>query len=297
MTALAETARALDLRDPVSGRPLRVLITRPDEQAEETAELVRAAGGEPLLFPCLHRAPPPNPQAFLEALSQPGGYAVVAVSSANAALSLGAGLAKTGDLVGTLFAAIGPRTARALASQGIYAEVVAGEASQEGQESTAEGLAAAIAQALASRGLTLAGARVLFPRAVQARAALVEALTSAGAQVIEAVAYDMIAATPAELGPMAALLRAGAVDLAPFGSPRTASIALSALAADAAAARLLERTVVGAIGPTTAAALRSSAVRVDVVAQSATFSALLAAMAECWQTSRNRSAIDLSKGP
>ena len=47
-----------------------VLLTRPAGQAEETAELVRQAGGEPLVFPCLRPGPPADAQPLHAALAR-----------------------------------------------------------------------------------------------------------------------------------------------------------------------------------------------------------------------------------
>jgi uroporphyrinogen-III synthase len=189
---------------------------------------VRAAQGVPLLFPCLHRAPPADPDALADALAHPDGYAVVAVASANGALALGEALQKlpaaaTQKLGRALFAAVGSRTAAALVAQGIAVSVIASD------DNSGEGLCAAIDAALRARGETLHEKRVLVPRAAVARPELARALRRAGAQVTEAVAYEMVPAAAATLAPMSALLRAGEVDLLPFGSPRTAAIALSAL--------------------------------------------------------------------
>lgn len=272
----------LPLRTSRDGRPLRVLITRPDEQAEETAELVRAAGGVPLVHPCLRRAPASDVAALLSALSQPDGYRLVAVTSANAALAVVEALPQLGPEIAirlrrTPFAAVGTRTAAALAAHGIVAQIVAEH------DSTGEGLATAIVNNLRTHGQILDGTRVLVPRAAVANPALVDSLRHAGAAVTEAVAYQMLPSPPSLLAPMVELLRRGEVDLLPFGSPRTAAVALDALAALGveAASKALERVVIGAIGPTTAAALMQAprSVRVDVVAQSATFESLLRDMA------------------
>ena len=270
-------AEALFLRHPRTHPPLRVLLTPPDEQAAETADLVRAAGGEPLLFPCLFRAPPADARAFSDALQSR--YDLIAVTSANGALAVAEALADlpaaaAAELRRTPFAAVGPRTAAALAAHGLATSLLADE------ESSGEGLFAAIANSMQRRGENLSGLRVLLPRAAIARNSLGDALRAAGAAVTETVAYQMVAAPPASLLPLRSLLQAGEVDLAPFGSPRTAEIALAGLAAPAIAppAELFSRVVVGAIGATTATALRQAGLRVDVVAKEATFAGLLASL-------------------
>lgn len=270
----------LSLRTSRDGRPLRVLITRPDEQAEETAALVRSAGGVPLVHPCLRRAPTSDVPAFLSALSHPDSYRIVAITSANAALAVVEALPQLGPELSTRlrqtpFAAVGTRTAAALAAHGIDAQIVAEH------ESTGEGLATAIANHLQTHGQTLDGTRILVPRAAVANATLVDSLRDAGAAVTEAIAYQMLPSPPSLLAPMVELLRRGEVDLLPFGSSRTAAVALDALGSLGveAAAKALDRVVIGAIGSTTATALTQAGFRVDVVAQPATFEALLHDMA------------------
>lgn len=275
------TERPCDLRGK-NGQPLRVLITRPDEQAEETAELVRAAGGKPLVYPCLFRAPPPDSAAFLDALKNLDRYDVIAITSANAALAFAEGLrgvfpnaSSLKNVLGdAVLAAVGPRTALALREQGLPPTLV------PSGDNTAEGLAALISASQTARGRSLENTRVFFPRALEARTALASALRGAGAEVFEAVAYQMTPAASASLLPIVELLRKGQVDLAPFGSPRTVAIALNSLGGRGKAAQLLAGVLVGAVGPTTAAALEEFGVAVDVVARPATFSALLSAMSE-----------------
>ncbi len=252
-------------RPPV---PLRVLITRPEEQAPETAELVRAAGGTALVHPCLRLAPPDDPRPLHQALHELGRFTWVALASANAARlvapALLAGPARP------LLAAVGPRTAASLEELGLQVALCA-------RAATAEGLAAELLAAVRARGRDPAAERVLLPRAAEGREALGEGLAAAGVQVTAVTAYQMVAATTAELAGLVALLQDGAVDLVPFGSPRTAELALAAVGP--AAAALLGRCTVGAIGKTTAAALTARGVRVDVSGAGATFAELLRALA------------------
>ena len=101
----ARTTGAGLLRAPGLSAML-VLVTRPREQAAETARLLRAAGHEVLLDPLLEirRLPPP--------MLEPGEVAAVAVTSANAAPAASAAPA---DL--PVFA-VGEATARALRAAG-----------------------------------------------------------------------------------------------------------------------------------------------------------------------------------
>lgn len=256
-------------------RPLRVLITRPDEQGEETAQLVREAGGEPVLHPCLRVQPPPDPAALSQAVRALGTYTAVAVASVNAARALldalqREGLAPAVALSSVLVAAVGPRTAEALASAGVRVDVV------PPRDGTAEALADAL-QAAARAGRLGARPRLLLPRAAEGREHLMDVLPARGIEVVAVTAYQMSEPAAAELAPMVAALTAGAIDLVPVGSPRTVRTLAGAIGA--AAPAVLAQARVGAIGPTTAAALRELGIRTDVVAPEPTFASLLRALA------------------
>jgi uroporphyrinogen-III synthase len=256
--------------DEQPGRPLRVLITRPEDQADESAALVRAAGGVPLLFPCLRLAPPADQEPLRSALRSLERFDAVAVTSAHAAAAIAEALAERAGRREPLplIGAVGPRTAAVLRGRGVPVEVV-------GDGDGAE-LASAIVAALGARGRGRGG-RVLLPQAEEARDELRAALAQAGLATKSVVAYRMVPAAPAELAGLVAAVRAGEPDLAPFTSPRSAQAALDALGPDAAS--LLRRLRVGTIGETTARALRAAQVRVDVVPPRPTFELLLRCLA------------------
>lgn len=260
----------LFLRDDSRCPPasLRVLITRPEEQAPETAELVQAAGGTALVHPCLRLAPPDDPGPLQQALHELARFTWVALASANAARLVAPALLTC--RARPLLAAVGPRTAACLEELGLPVALCA-------RATTAEGLAAELLGAVRARGHVPAAERVLLPRAAAGREALAEGLAAAGVEVTTVTAYQMLPATAAALATLVALLREGAVDLIPFGSPRTAELVLDAAGPEAAA--LLGRYTVGAIGKTTAAALTARGVRVDASAAAASFEELLRALA------------------
>ena len=259
------------LRDDTVQPPvaLRVLITRPEEQAEETAELVRAAGGTALVHPCLRLVPPADPRPLHEALADLGRFTWIALASANAARLVAPALLKS--TTRPLIAAVGPRTAASLQEYGLPVALSASAA-------TAEGLAAALLAALHDRTGDRRAEHVLLPRAAEGREALAEALTAAGVQVTAVTAYQMLPPAPSELAELVALLHQGSVDLIPLGSPRTAEILLAALGAEAPA--LLRRFAVGALGPTTTRALTARGIRVDASSgATSSFAELLRALA------------------
>lgn len=287
---------------------LRVLLTRPASEAEESARAVRDAGGEALLAPGLELAPPEDREALGAALRER--HDVIALTSLNAARAV-LSAAGAEALAGAFVAVVGERTAAVLreagarvdlvptdrSAAGLFAALQAAAGTAAGTTDAAwrvsgeadprrAGAAPALSGAPAASPLSggaaalppLQGLRVLFPRAAEGREELVTRLEGAGARVRTVVAYRMVAAPPSRMSEAVAALRAGAVDLVPFGSPRSAEPLLAALGPEAPA--LLGRCAVGAIGATTAAALRAAGVTVDVVAEGASFEQLIAQLAE-----------------
>ena len=51
----------------LSGRG--IVITRPREHAAELAERIRAAGGQPIIFPTIEIQPPENPELLARTLA------------------------------------------------------------------------------------------------------------------------------------------------------------------------------------------------------------------------------------
>ena len=101
---------------------MRVIVTRPHEQAETLLNALRAEGFEPIACPVI--AIEPIDDGPIDAT----GYDWVIVTSANGAAELGA--RQTGVL--PRVAAVGELTAAALEAQGIVVEFVPTQASQEG---------------------------------------------------------------------------------------------------------------------------------------------------------------------
>lgn len=174
-----------------------VLITRPREQAKQTAGLLRAAGHEVLLDPLLEvrRLRPPA--------VAPGEVAAVAVTSTNAAFAV---TEFAGDL--PMFA-VGDATARALRSLG---RDPAGVAGGDGRE-----LAALIGQRVPVGGVIvhLCGREV--------RDGLAEDLRTAGYVYRAAIVYE--AAAAAGLAPAtAAAIRERRLNAVLLFSPRSAAL-------------------------------------------------------------------------
>ncbi|GAC1378257.1 MAG: hypothetical protein NVSMB33_02000 [Ktedonobacteraceae bacterium] len=183
---------------PLQGK--RILVTRTQQQASVLCERLAALGATPIAFPTIRIVPPQNWQTLDVALAKlfsadevdtAGGqsrpyYTWLIFTSANGVniccerlLSQGYNLQMLKHL---RIATIGPATAAALQRFGLNAQLVP-------DEYIAEGVSAALIKDAQQRGVSLAGQRILLPRAAEARKVLVTALQSVGAVVDEVAAY------------------------------------------------------------------------------------------------------------
>ncbi|MHB8420148.1 MAG: uroporphyrinogen-III synthase [Myxococcales bacterium] len=227
---------------PLSGK--RVLVTRAEAQAGELAGRLRALGAELLFLPGLEILPPESWDSLDGALAELGRFDWIAFTSQNAIAPLWERLAVRGLEASALsslrVAAVGARTAAALASRGVKVQVVP-------EEHTAAALAALLAPEVRGR-------RLLWPRAERASEPFAESLRAAGAlEVRPAVCYRV--RTPgADAAPIRAAMAEGAIAAVTLGSPRTLEGVLELLGP--AGASWLGRCALVCIGPTTAAACR-----------------------------------------
>ncbi len=166
-------------------RPLlgkTVVVTRPAAQAEGLASPLENLGAEVLLAPTVRIVPVPLNDEIRAAIERLPEYQLVVFTSVNGVAEFLGRLRECGRvpdaLAGVTVAAIGPRTAAALAAQGVTAGLVP-------EEYVAEGLLAALDESGAARG-----ARVLLPRAREAREVLPDTLRARGAVVDVLPVYD-----------------------------------------------------------------------------------------------------------
>jgi uroporphyrinogen III methyltransferase/synthase len=254
-------------RRPLLGR--RVVVTRPRAQAAALAERLETAGAEVVLFPTIVLVPPPDPAALDRAVAAAAGYDWIVFTSANGVRVFFERVGALGrdirELKPARLAAIGPETAAELERRLVRPAVRAAEF-------RAEGLLAALA------GESLAGRRVLLPRAAGARAVLPDTLRARGAVVDEVIAYQAVTPPDADPASLRAALEAGAIDALTFTSSSTverfvALVGREALVRDG-------RPVVACIGPVTADTARALGLAVDVVPAAYTTAALTAALVD-----------------
>ena len=219
-----------------------VVVTRGAGGEDALAQRLRALGATVVELPAIVVGPPADGAPLDAALCDLGRFAWAAFASGNAvertvARLDGLGLPR-GRLADLRLACVGSATAARLEALVRAPDLVPGE-------QTGAALAASLARHVAGR----AG---LVPRAAEGRPELILGLRAAGAEVVAPEAYRTVAAPPETLAPLAALLEAGRVDAVAFASP---SAVRSVVAALGDRAGLLARVLLGAIGPTTAAAL------------------------------------------
>jgi len=162
----------------------------------------------------------------------------------------------------------GPATARAALEAGMPVHLVPPPETGAGD---AEALLAEIERHLDPRGL-----HFLLPRSQIGRDVLLEGLRRAGAQVDAVEAYRTL---PPEIEPgsdLAAQIGAGAIGVVTFTSPSTVRNLLARLGD--AERRSLGESLLAAVGPTTAEALRREGFEPEVVPRVAGGLALVAAL-------------------
>jgi len=254
---------------PLSGRS--VIVTRSAEQAAGLVEPLEVLGAEVLLMPVIAVADPEDWGPADEAIRDLDSYDWIVLTSVNGVDRFderlrGHGLALAD--VCARCAVVGSATAARLREHGVEPALVP-------EEFRAEGLVAGF-RAMEDPH----GARVLVPRAAEAREVLPDDLRAIGFAVDVVPIYRLVAATP----PPAVIerLRTGRVDAVTFASGGTARRFVEALhAAGLDEAEVLERTAVASIGPVTTEALRGLGIEVAVEARESTAAALVEAVVEC----------------
>jgi len=276
-----------------TARPLlgkRILVTRTREQASSFSERLRKLGAVPFEFPVIRIAPPLDWQPLDDALRHLCGatfsyYDWLIFTSVNGVESVFARLNEFGLALtvasGTRVAAIGPATAAALARYGVQTDLVPGEY-------IAEGVAAALIEDAQSRGESLAGKRILLPRASVARDVLVTGLQVAGAIVDEVSAYRTlpVSSDDAQGRDVARMLQSGELHILTFTSSSTVRNFMQWLLSSApkTAEKLRDNAtgdplpIIACIGPVTAQTARELGLHPQIEASTFTIDGLIEAI-------------------
>jgi len=253
--------RAVEL--PLSGRS--IVVTRSAEQVASLADPLVALGAEVLALPVIEIADPQDWAPADEAIEHISSYDWVVLTSANGVDRLDARMCVHGMRLGDLkarTAVVGSATAKRLREFGLEPAAVP-------EHFRAEGLVVSLREA----GLR-AGARVLVPRAAEAREVLPDELRALGAVVDVVPVYRLASVTPP--ADLLARVAGGGVDAIVFASGGTARRFVDALeAAGFDGQRTLDGIAVVSIGPVTTAALAGLGIAVAAEASSSTSEALV----------------------
>jgi uroporphyrinogen III methyltransferase/synthase len=269
VVGLRETMNWFETK-PLFGRG--IVVTRPEAQAEEFAELLRAQGARVIPFPVIRIASPESSAPLDQALDKLETYHWIVFTSANGVSSFFGHLRERGrdirDLKGVRIATIGPATAAAVEALGIRVDLVP-------EEFISEGVVRAFA------GEDLRGRRILLPRAAEARDVIPEGLAAMGAKVDVVTVYRTVRSdrNASELLP---IFTEGKVDAITFTSPSTVTHFLGIMGPGF---RLPPPVRVACIGPVTAAAARKAGLTVDILQERYTIPGLVDTLADYFRTS------------
>jgi uroporphyrinogen III methyltransferase/synthase len=254
------------LPGPLSGR--RILITRAREQSGEFSRLLEAQGAEVLEFPTIRFEPPDSWEAADDAIRRLDRFGFVIFTSANGVARFFGRVESLGGDPSPLgrasLAAIGPKTAAALARRGLRVDALP-------DSYVAEGLVEAL------KDRKLAGAEVLIPRAQEARDVLITELERLGAKVTVAPVYRTVRAEESR-EPIREALEGGRVDVVAFTASSTVNAFADLLGRDRAAS-LLRGVGIACIGPVTAETLRTLGLSADMIPERYTIPDLAGAIA------------------
>ncbi len=270
LDAHAESIRSLPLRGK------RVLTLRAKEQAQDAEVVLHAYGASPLSIPALVIAPPPDPARLEQAVREAASYAFIVFTSAN-------GVERFFDVLCThlgkdaralapaRIAAIGPKTAEALLSRGVRADLVA-------KDFVGEALARELQQQLGGTpgAPGHAPTRILLPRALVARDVVPDTLRALGHTVDVVPAYETLGPATADAERIRGAFAAKEVFAVLFTSSSTVTHVVAALGADAAS--ILASVCVVSIGPVTSKTAAEHGIRVDVTASVYTVSGAVSAL-------------------
>ncbi len=254
--------------DNLSQRPLfgkRILVTRARSQASKLTAKLENLGAEVFEAPAISMADPADNYAALDqAIDHLQDYQWLIFTSANGVGRFFARLFQADKDARALgyakIAAIGSATAEKLKQYGIVADVIPGEYRAEG-----------IIEAL--KGKLPPHAKVLIPRAEDAREILPETLREMGAEVDAAAAYRTVCGQ-VDGKALAAEIQDGQFDMVTFTSSSTVKNLVEIIGS----ADLLKDVKTACIGPITADTAKSLGIEPDIIAKEYTIDGLVEAI-------------------
>ena len=274
--AVTVVGDVVDLRAALSWfetKPLfgwRVLVPRTKEQAGSLSARLRGYGSVPEEVPTISVEPPRNPQQMDKAIRGlvEGRYEWIAFTSVNAVKAVREKFDEYGldarAFSGLKIAAVGEKTAAAVAAWGLRADLV------PSGEQSARGL---LEDWPPYDDLLDPINRVFLPRADIATETLVAGLLDLGWEVDDVTAYRTVRATPPP-APTREAIKSGKFDAVVFTSSSTVRNLVGI------AGKPHTSTIIAVIGPATAKTAEEHGLRVDVLAPSPSVEVLVDALAD-----------------
>jgi uroporphyrinogen III methyltransferase/synthase len=248
----------------------RILVPRTKEQSAGLASRLRGFGAISEEVPTISVEPPRNPQQMDKAVRGlvEGRYEWVAFTSVNAVKAVREKFEEYGldarAFSGLKIAAVGDKTAEAIATWGIRADLI------PSGEQSARGL---LDDWPPYDDLLDPINRVFLPRADIATETLVAGLIDLGWEVDDVTAYRTVRAAPPP-APTREAIKTGKFDAVMFTSSSTVRNLVGI------AGKPHTSTIIACIGPATAKTAEEHGLRVDVLAESPSVEALAEALAE-----------------
>ncbi|WP_343906821.1 uroporphyrinogen-III synthase [Nocardioides aquiterrae] len=274
--AVTVVGDVVDLRETLSWfetKPLfgwRVLVPRTKEQAGSVSQRLRGYGAVPDEVPTISVEPPRNPQQMDKAVRGlvEGRYEWIAFTSVNAVRAVREKFEEYGldarAFSGLKIAAVGDKTAQAIADWGLRADLV-----PSGEQS-----AAGLLEDWPEYDELLDPInRVFLPRADIATENLVAGLIDLGWECDDVTAYRTVRAAPPP-APTRDAIKTGKFDAVVFTSSSTVRNLVGI------AGKPHPSTVIAVIGPATAKTAEEHGLRVDVLAPNPDVDALVDALAD-----------------
>jgi uroporphyrinogen III methyltransferase/synthase len=274
--AVVVVGPVVDLRETLSWfetKPLfgwRVLVPRTKDQAPALSTRLRGFGAVPEEVPTISVEPPRNPQQMDKAVRGlvEGRYEWIAFTSFNAVRAVREKFEEYGldarAFSGLKIAAVGDKTAAALAEWGLNADLVpAGEQSSVGL----------LEDWPPYDELLDPINRVFLPRADIATETLAAGLVEIGWEVDDVTAYRTVRAAP-PAAPVREAIKTGKFDAVVFTSSSTVRNLVGI------AGKPHASTIIAAIGPATAKTAEEHGLRVDVLATNPSIEDLVDALAD-----------------
>jgi len=248
---------------PLFGR--RIVVTRAREQASEFRRMLESLGAETIEFPTIEVIAPETWGPLDRAIEKLHGYDWLVFTSVNGVRFFLDRLQVLGkdvrDLKGIKIGVIGPKTAEMWERFGIHPDLMPDEYRAE-----------AVVGAFQEKGIQ--GAKILIPRAVEAREVLPDDLRKAGAHVDVVPAYRTIRPDH-DTEKVRERLRKGTIDMVTFTSSSTVTNFVKMFTADGDELhKWMEPVAVACIGPITAKTAEENGINVSVMPTEYTIEAL-----------------------